>query len=178
MYNSDNSVRIKAFILSGLPTGAVSHTVKSILEESIKLTAVSHNAEQIMLSASEYILAYLDLGFSYLDHKDLFDRVLSSAGYSEAALQMLSRRNHEILCNKAQIDWVLGRWPRFPHNSHTKTQAVEEILQLVDTMSPGEYRYYTAKKEGTYSTLFILQIFDDCAIIHDVVQNRFYRLVK
>lgn len=177
MQLSKKQIQIKTFILSGLPTGAISLTIKSILEESITLTSFSKYGEQILLSAAEYILAYLDLGFSYLDHKDLFDRILSAVGYSEDELLTLSKQNHEIPYNKAQIDNLLGRWPKSAHNSHTKAQAVDEIMGLVDTMVPGEYWFYTAKKDGTYSSFFILQIFDDCAIIHDVNNNTFHRFI-
>lgn len=178
MFSSNDPIAIKSLILSGLPTGAVSPTIKSIIQESINLKSVSHNHEQIMRSASEYILAYLDLGFSYRDHKELFDSVLSSVGYSDDKLCALSKRNHEIPNNKAQIENLLGRWPKSAYNSHTKAQAVNEIIKLVDTMTPGDYWFYTSKNKATYSTLFILQIFDDCAVIHDVRSNTFHRLVK
>jgi len=72
----------------------------------------------------------------------------------------------------------LGRWPKSEHNSHTKAQAIDEIIHLVDTMISGDYLFYTAKQNGSYSTLFILRIFDDCAIIHDVNNNTFHRLMK
>ncbi len=178
MLTSQNQIQIKSLILSGLPTNAVSSTMKSIITESLNLTTDSHHQKHILSSAAEYILAYLELGFSYLDHKALFDHVLSAVGYSEEELQTLSRKNHAILSNKTQLQSLLGRWPKSIHNSHTKTQAVDEIIKLVDTMTPGEYRFYTSKKAGTYSTLFILQIVDDCAIIHDVNNNTFFRLIK
>lgn len=178
MLTSQEQITIKSLILSGLPAGAISHTIKSILQESLNLKSVSHNHEQIMLSAAEYILAYLDLGLSYLDHKELFDSVLSAVGYTEDELYTLSKQNHAIPYNKSRLESLLGRWPKSIHNSHTKSQAVEEIIKLVDTMTPGDYWFYTSRKDGEYSTLFILQIFDDCAVIHDVRNNTFHRLIK
>lgn len=178
MLMSTEQITIKSLILSGLPSGAVSPTIKSIIQESINLKSVSHNHEQIMRSAAEYILAYLELGFSYLDHKELFDSVLASVGYSEDELRTLSKRNHEIPYNKSRLENLLGRWPKSTYNSHTKPQAVEEIMKLVDAMTPGDYWFYTAKKEGEYCTLFILQIYDDCAVIHDVRNHTFHRLIK
>lgn len=178
MQISKEQLTIKSLILSGLPSGAISRTIKSILQESINLKFVSHNPEQIMLSAAEYILAYLDLGFSYFDHKELFDHVLSTVGYTEDELHILSKRNHEIPYNKSRLQNLLGRWPKSNYNSHTKAQAVDEIIKLVDSMTPGDYWFYTSKNDNEYTTLFILQIFEDCAVIHDVRNNTFHRLIK
>lgn len=178
MHVSKEQLKIKLLILSGLPSGVISRTLKSILKESINLKAISQNPEQIMISAAEYIFAYLDLGFSYLDHKELFDTILSTVGYTDDELHVLSKRNHEVQTTKSQIDHLLGRWPKSSHNSHTKSQAIDDIIALVDSMTPGDYWFYTSKKNDEYITLFILQIFEDCAIIHDVRNNTFHRLIK
>lgn len=178
MLTQSQRIRIKSVILSGLSPDTISSVIESLITESLKLQPYAHNYEQVLISAAEYIFAYLDLGFSYLDHSELFDHVLSSTGYTDQDIQLLRQRNRVIIPNKAQLQQLLGRWPASPYNSHTKVDAINEIIEHVSTMSPGDYWYYTAKKDGTYTTLVILQIFNDCAIIHDVKKNKFYRLIK
>jgi len=178
MLTSNEQIKIKALVLSGFPVGTIPRIVTSIAEACIELNNISHDQEPFMQCAAEYILAYLDLGFSYLEHKELFDRVLTAAGYTEAELRALSKRNREFPLNKSRIEALLGRWARSSHNSHTKPQAVAEIMRLVEAMIPGHYQFYCARQEGDYCAMFVLHIEDDDAVIHDVVGNKFYRLVR
>ena len=175
---SSERIKTKALILSGLPANAVSPTIASILPCSLDLQSDKQNGEQIMQSAAEYILAYLDLGFSYMEHKDIFDLVLTAVGYTTDKLDAFKKRNKEMICNKSRLGSLLGRWPKSAHNSHTKAQAIEEILRLVETMAAGEYRFFVSKKEGSYITMFVLQIAEGSAVLHDVFNNKFYRLIK
>ena len=178
MVTSNEQLKIKALVLSGLPVGTIPRVVISIAEACIKLNNISHDQEPFMQCAAEYILAYLDLGFSYLDHKELFDRVLTATGYTEAELRALSKRNREFPLNKSRMEALLGRWTRSVHNSHSKSQAVAEIMRLVEEMIPGDYQFYSAKQEGDYCAMFVLHIEDGDAVLHDVVGNKFYRLVR
>lgn len=178
MLTTNNQIKIKTLLLSGISVGAIPRVVKSIAEACIELNDISCDQEPFMQCASEYILAYLDLGFSYLDNKELFDHVLTTVGYTEVELRELSRRNRELPLNKSRIESLLGRWTHSVHNSHTKQQVIAEILRLVEAMIPGDYQFYNAKREGEYCAMFVLHIEDDDAVIHDVLGNKFYRLVR
>lgn len=178
MLTSNEQIKIKALILSGLPVGSIPRVINTIAEACIELNGISHNQEPFMQCAAEYILAYLDLGFSYLEHKELFNRVLTAAGYTESDLRELSKRNRELPLNKSRIENLLGRWTRSSQNSHSKPQAVAEIMRLVEEMIPGDYQFYSARREGEYCAMFVLHIEDGDAVLHDVVGNKFYRLVR
>ncbi len=178
MLTSNDQIKIKALILSGFPVGAIPRVVNSIAEACIELNVFSHDQDPFIQCAAEYILAYLDLGFSYLEHKELFDRVLTAAEYTEDDLRKLSKRNRELPLNKSRIEALLGRWTRSSHNSHTKPQAVAEIMRLVEEMIPGDYQFYHARQEEEYCAMFVLHIEDGDAVIHDVLGNKFYRLVR
>lgn len=178
MLTSNEPISIKAVILSGFPVGAISHIVKSIAQTSIEANAFPCDQESILRCASEYILAYLDLGFSYLDHKELFDQVFTAVGYTDDDLRILSKRNRELPLNKSRIESLLGRWTHSAYSSHSKQQAVTEIIRLVEAMIPGDYCFYTARRKGEYCAMFVLHIEDGDAVIHDVLNHTFHRLVK
>lgn len=44
------------------------------------------------IEAAEYIVAYLHLGFSYLEYKTLFDKTLRKAGFSEESINLLQKK--------------------------------------------------------------------------------------
>jgi len=173
-----SSVSIKKIILSGLPSGSVSSVVNDVVTECYQRHLASSDTCVFLQTACDYILAYLDLGFSYMERRELFDQVLSAGGYDEGLIAGYQKHNTIIKLNKAQLQNILGKWSPSPNNSHTKAQAVDEIIGLVTAEAKGTYYYYTAKKDGSYSTLFCLQITDHTAILHDVIQNKYYQLAK
>ena len=62
-----------------------------------------------------------------------------------------------------------------------ENDAYEQVLAMVRVLENndlGEYNYYTAKKDGSYTALYRLAISADSAILNDVFNNKFYRLIK
>jgi len=177
MLTKTERINIKKLILAGISPGNRSTVLSSIILELLNLQTLLRS-DKPLFTASEYILAYLDLGLGYLEHRDLFDHVLTEAGFSKEEIGRFHQINPAIKLNKAKLQTLLGKWPASSHNSHTKAQAVDEIIRLVSLMQNGEYSFYTAKKDGTLTTLFVLSIADNTAIIHHVTQNKYYRLVK
>ncbi len=80
--------------------------------------------------------------------------------------------------NKDRLRSIIGRWPASPYNSHTIIQVVNEIISHVENNDLGEYNYYTAKKDSSCTALFRLATSSGCAILNDVFNNKFYRLIK
>lgn len=134
--------------------------------------------DTLFSNMAEYIFAYLDLGFSYLNHKNLFDCVLTRAGYTEKECSLLQVRNQSVSINRAKIRSLIGRWPASPHNSHTITEAISEIITLTMNKKEGIYYYYTAKKDGIYTALYKLTITPEVTIFQDVFNNQFYNLIE
>lgn len=178
MKNDHSSLLIKKLVLSGLPSGSISSMIEDVVSECFHRSLAISDSHLFLQSACDYILAYLDLGFSYLEHQELFDRVLSAGGYDEDQIASFHKINTVVKLNKAQLQNILGKWSPSPNNSHTKAQAIDEIIELVTSEEKGTRHYYTTKKDGSYSTLFCLQIMDHTAIFHDVIQNKYYQLVK
>lgn len=172
------AIEIKKVILGSLYN---THATNLNLIQDIitQLDFFSNNSTiNYTLEAAEYIVAYLHLGFSYLEHKKLFDTTLRKAGFSEASINMLQKRNTPIPLNKDRLRTLFGRWPASPHNSHTINEALKEIILNVENNNIGFYQYYTAKKDGCYTALYTLTVTADYALFSDVFNNKFYSLVK
>ncbi len=171
-------IEIKKAVLSGLHR---SHPLPKIIEKILNNLMFLHetqpNQTLFLETARQYILAYLQLGFSYLEHQELFDFILQKAGTPAAEISNLRRLNPPVTANKSQIRSLIGRWPSSPNNSHSITTAIDDIIFHVKNNDYGSYQYYTAKKEGLYTSRYELTITPDCTIFHDVLQNRYYRLL-
>ena len=72
----------------------------------------------------------------------------------------------------------MGRWPASPHNSHSITEAIDDIIYQVTHRCLGTYFYYTAKKDGEYTALYQLTVTQEYNLFFDSFQNRYYQLVK
>jgi len=165
--------------LSGLQNRSIplGQVIPLSLSHFTELASIYPNPMDLYRTAALFILAYIDLGFSYMEHKSLFDSILSSAGYSASYIADLKGKNPPIPLSKSRIRSLLGRWPASPYNSHTSTQAVAEICALCAQQKTGLYEYFTARKDGSYITLFHLSIEADCILLQDVLKNKYYTLV-
>lgn len=128
--------------------------------------------------AVQYIHAYILLEFSYLEHKVLFDMVLRKAGFSREYILGLQKANHKIRLNKSKIRALIGRWPASSYNSHTVTEVVDDIITRTVNREIAYYKYYTSKKDGTYTALYQLTVSNDYVLFHDVFLNKYYELIK
>lgn len=179
--NNKNEIEIKKILLSGLQKKEYPLTrgIEDILNELLLLYnhSSSHRAKYLDL-AVDYCLAYLQLGFSYLNHKELFDSVFQEADFNHTQILLLQKENKKILINRAQIRSLIGRWPNSSGNSHTILTVVEDIIYHASNNDLGVYDYYTAKKDGTYTAFYQVTVSEDCTLFHDVFCNKFYRLIK
>ena len=107
--------------------------------------------------AAQYIFAYLQLGFGYLEYQSLFDHVLQKAGIPTNYIKELQKTNPYVTLNKDRLRSIIGRWPASPYNSHTITQVVNEIISHVENNDLGEYNYYTAKRTVPTPPFTVLQ---------------------
>lgn len=155
----------------------IHHLIDNIINGFLTLAEVSSDTEGAMKEAAEYIFAYIRMGFSYLEHKQLFDLILTKAGCSISEIDEMHSKNSIVVANKSQIRGIIGRWRASPYNSHTITNAVNEIVYNVVHDCIGTYKYYTERKSG-YKAYYVLTISADYALFHDVNCNRFYRIIK
>lgn len=179
MTTTDSDIDIKKVILSSLQNS--DHPLTNIIEEilnSFNLLYDLSPSKNLMETAAQYIIAYLDMGFSYLEHKSLFDSTLQKAGFSPLDIDKMQHQNSIVILNKSQLRLIIGRWPISSNNSHTISAAINDIIKHVENNELGTYKYYTAKKAGSYTALYLLTVSLNYALFHDVLNNKFYQLVK
>lgn len=171
-------VETKRVLLAGLQQSGYSleEALPEILEELRQLGSSSSSQALYAKTAAQFILAYLELGFSYLRHRELFDPILEWAGLDSLSVSAFWRCNPFIPLKKNPVRSMFRRWPASSRNSHTIIQAVEDVLRRVSSRDIGCYQYYTARKDGTFTSLYQLNVYEDYAIFHDVMENRYYTL--
>lgn len=180
MIKTNYSLEIKKIILSNFQDCdfSVIELMGELSKNFLQLYEISHQKSAIIEAAAQYIIAYIQLGFSYSEHKELFDTILQIAQFSPNEINDLQHSNPPINLNKTQLRSIIGRWPLSLNNSHTITDAINDIISHVENNEYGSYEYYTAKKDGTYTALYQLTVSSDYAIFHDVFKNKFYNLIK
>ena len=172
-------VAVKKILLSGISdiNLPLSTIIEIIINELLTITA-SQYTNYFYEKAAEYIFAYLELGGSYFCHKNLFDYVLQNAGISPAEISYLHTKNPPVILKKGRVRSIIGKWPASPYNSHTISDAIDDIITRSLNQEYGTYQYYTAKKDGTYTALYLLYVSPDTILFLDVFRNRFYQLIK
>lgn len=171
---------IQKVILSGLQLNnyPLSQGIDDIVRELLRLNDQNQSQTIHIDLAVQYIHAYILLGFSYLEHKALFDIALRKAGCSDEYILHLQKANPKVRVNKSKIRSLIGRWPASSYNSHTVTEAVDDIIARTTNREIGCYKYYTSKKDGTYTALYQLTVSSNYVLFHDVFQNKYYELIK
>lgn len=172
-------IAVKKILLSGISdiNHPLSATIKIIINELLTISAPPYT-NYFYEKASEYIFAYLELGGSYFCHKNLFDYILRNAGISPAEINYLHTKNPPVVLKKGRIRSIIGKWPASPYNSHNISDAIDDIITHSLNQEYGTYQYYTAKKDGTYTALYLLYVYPDTILFLDVFRNRFYQLIK
>lgn len=172
-------IKIKKILISGIVD--INHPlpiiIESIINELLNQAALTSSIFYYQ-KAAEFILAYLAIGGSYLPHKTLFDLVLTKAGFSSDQIHNMQAKNPVIPIKKTAIRSLIGKWPASIYNSHTINDALKSILTHALKNEYGTYQYYTAKKDGTYTALYLLYVSQNQVLFHDVINNKFYQLVK
>ena len=127
-------VETKRVLLAGLQQSGYSleEALPEILEELRQLGSCSSSQELYAKTAAQFILAYLELGFSYLRHGELFDPILEWAGLDGlSALRPFGAVILFVPLKKNPVRSMFRKWPASPHNSHTIIQAVEDVIRRV-----------------------------------------------
>ena len=172
-------IEVKMVLLTNMARSryGIHHLIDNIINGFLSLAEVSSDTESTMKEAAEYIYAYTYMGFSYQEHKQLFDIVLKKAGCSISEIDEMNAKNSIVVANKSQVRSIIGQWRASPYNSHTIKDTVNEIVYNVLHDCCGTYKYYTERKTG-YKAYYVLTISKDYALFHDVNRNRFYRIIK
>ncbi len=137
-------------------------------EETCKKRAAMFN------KAILFIEVYIELGFSYESHAQLFEQVFRESGLTDDEVLFFKRRfAQKLKLNKSKIGSVLGRWnPRY--HSNTKKEVVEDILEKIRKKEPGEYFYYSRRKNSKQEDVYQLVIGSEGSYFCHVNEQRYY----
>lgn len=181
--NSKNKDKEKIAALKMCVSGAFlsGFSTDKVLEDALLILKDAQNEPSLHESSIEtgknLILACLELGFSYMEHMELFDFFMEKAGYTPSMLDTLHRKNKPIHLTYSGIRSVIDSWTASSYNSHTIKEAVNEIIANVSKRKTGTYEYYTAVKDGTVKSLYRLVVYDSGpAVLQNVFANKFYNL--
>lgn len=138
--------------------------------------------EDYLKRAVWHMYAYLDMGFPYKDGKEEFMYILGCLHTSAEELDPpLKERYKKVRASKMGINNLLGSWN--PKLQCMKIgEAVQDIIDKVDSRKIGEYTYYCGRLireengEGLWEHTFRLYVREDENIFYDVRNNLYYEL--
>lgn len=121
-----------------------------------------------------FIQVYIELGFSYETHAELFEQVFREAGLTGDEILSFKRRfARRLRLNKSNIDYVLGRWnPRY--HSNTKKEVIDDIMEKIKNQEQGEYFYYSRRKFSEQEDVYQLVVEQDGSYFCHVNKQKYY----
>lgn len=130
---------------------------------------------QYLLLCALHIKAYLELGFPYDAEVPSFRRVLKLLGKSEK--EFTEGQNfavQKVRLTRSRIRCLLGRWPASPYNSHKKEEAVNDIIEKVESQTYGCFSYYSSYGHPIKTFYFELIITENSSLLHDMQKHIYY----
>ena len=100
--------------------------------------------------------AYMQMGFTYLPHRETFDQVMEELN-EDAQIVFRGRiyPQAEVKATKANIRSLLGNWPRAAKKEDSVSFAVDDIWQKIQE-GADVFCFYQCKKNGNIFELIIV----------------------
>lgn len=183
MYDFDSDYRCEAvkLLLSVLP-------YKNISIIKFMLTLLSHLSKMFNLTQDQdfleigylYILAFINLGFNYSDIESEANDILHDLKISIHDIFIKDvLYSSKIPLTKTSIKRLLGRWPASPHNSHTKENAIKDIIAKVNEGKEGITIYYNSSTlEKTNALYYELIITTENIYFHDINKEKYHIIMR
>lgn len=133
----------------------------------------SNNKERKYLNiALAFIQAYIELGFCYEDHEELFNMVLEEYGTTKNNLfQRKIYNTCKIKVNKSQIRTMIGRWPASNNKAMKISEVVNDIIEKISTHQVGRYKYINPIMPNNIYELIISK---NESYFHDIRRKKYY----
>ena len=121
-----------------------------------------------------FIQVYIELGFSYESHAELFEQVFEAAGLTEDEVLSFKRRfAQKLKLNRTKIDSVLGRKnPKY--HSNTKKEVINDIMEKIKNKEQWEYFYYSKQKYSEQKDVYQLVVEQDGSYFCHVNKQKYY----
>lgn len=131
---------------------------------------------EYLLGAVLQMRVYLELGFEYQKHEELFDEILRNVGMRRSELYAGRIYVPEpIKLNKSQVRNMLRRWSPTKQNTMTIKEVVEDIIDKVTNRTYGTYYYRNHPPASlTGDDVYVLVISETECYFHDLTRERYY----
>lgn len=132
--------------------------------------------KRYLLSAMVSLQAYLELGFSYEEHRAEFDRVMEQLGtFRELQFAGQYFPVAVIPLSKPRIKTVIGTWSTSKYHTLPIAEVLEDIMEKVRNRKVGSYEYHSNLQAGSRKDrVFELLISEEASYLHDVQKDQYY----
>lgn len=164
-------------LYSTLPDGIkADYMIKGIL--SMLLSAYEDsNDKNYLFYALTHIQIYLQSGHLYEENADLFNKVILPLDISpDEIIKKAITAKKTVKITKNSLNTILGRWPAYKNNTHTKNSAIQEILHNVKSKHIGCFTYCAVDKENLLYKKFTLEVTEKESSLYDHRKNMAYVL--
>lgn len=130
--------------------------------------------QEYLVSALLQIQSYLEMGFDYRAHTDLFDDVLKKCNLTRQ--QVFTKWFYgakKVKLNKNQVRGMIRKWSGSPKNTMQITQVVADIIEKVKRGEEGVH-YYVNHVSGMEPDIYELVIQEGESYFHDLKWERYY----
>ena len=178
-----NGVEVEAIKLSVKNLEKLNISSKETLLKSINYLEKDYLLQQkkeYLEKAIWHIYAYLELGFSCEEEKELFEKIFK---YVDISIGELLPNNQwkcrSVSLNKTNVRDILGRWNPVLHSMKLE-DAVRDIMTKISMREEGEYLYYCGKiiddtNDGIlWEHMFKLYINSTTSFMFDVNKNKYF----
>ncbi len=158
---------------------SISETMRYVIGYYCSLFRMDNN-EKYLHNAVLYIYAYLEMGFVYGEHKELFDQVftlLQDKAENYFTAQLLSDKNQKKT-SRNEIKSMITRWSSSKYHSLSKEELIDDIINKMKLHDKGTYYYHSNQNPNKPEAddVYELVINDVETYLHDIRRSKFYRL--
>lgn len=158
---------------------SISETIKYVMGYYRNLFMIDNN-EKHLSNAILYIYAYLDMGFVYGEHKELFDQVftlMQKKAENYIPDQLLTDKSQKKT-SRNEIKSMIPRWSSSKYHSLSKEELIDDIINKVEAQDKGTYFYHSNQNPNKPEAddVYELVINEMESYLHDIRRSKFYRL--
>lgn len=127
--------------------------------------------KEYLRAATLHIQAYLEMGFSYEENVELFNKVLEELETTrELEFPKRFYASKKISLNRSQVRSMIKKWPASPHQKMKINEVIDDIIHKIQDKEDGIF-YYRCAVTGD---LYELVISTKEIFFHDIVRGKFY----
>lgn len=172
-YRDDiEAMKLSLMVSSRLGVSREQTIIKSI--QHLRRYYEREEKQEYLLGALLQIQAYLEIGFAYRTHSDLFDDILRKCNMTrQEAFPKCFYAAQKVKLNRNQVRGMIRKWSSSPQNTMQITEVVLDIIEKVKNEKTGVH-YYVNHIAGMEPDIYELVIQDGECYFHDLKWERYY----